>query len=180
MIISREEITDMDTKKELKKVLLNRATEDAFIAHKGQYYGTEPYIYHPLRVANNFTDDSEDTLRIIGLLHDTLEDNPRYMEYRLNTENYPDQVIMAVRILTRDKDQNYQDYINEIKKNKYAVRVKLADLHDNMMSYIRLNDKKSEDYERFSKYRKAFWELKECLKPLPSMEDIFNGFNFQF
>jgi len=160
----------MDTTKLVDKVLLNQATKDAVLAHEGQYYGEEPYIYHPIRVASNFQENND--LRIIALLHDALEDNYAVMQYLITKERYPKVIVDTVEILTRNEGVSYEEYIKLIKTDSYAIRVKLADLQDNMSAYLRLNDKKSNDYARFDKYRKAYWELKAALNK-PSIEQIF-------
>ncbi len=49
----------------------------------------------------------------------------------LKEEGIPDEVLLALRLLTHPKDVDYLDYVRAIKKNPLARRVKLADLRHN-------------------------------------------------
>ena len=52
---------------------IDKALKIAIKAHKGQVdKAGEPYILHPLRLMNQFTDNN---LIIISLLHDVVEDS---------------------------------------------------------------------------------------------------------
>lgn len=65
-------------------------------------------------------------------------------------------------LLTHDKDMPYTTYIEAIKKNKIARRVKLADLNQNM-NLKRLKIVTKKDLERLEKYKKARDLLREGL-----------------
>ena len=60
----------------------------------------------------------------------------------------------ALKTLTHDKSVPYFDYIDKIKKNPLARKVKLSDLKDNM-NLKRLKEITEKDRERFAKYEKA-------------------------
>lgn len=88
----------------------------------------EPYINHLARVADNFNDD--DTLATIAWLHDILEDTGWKMsELR---DMFSDRVCDALYALTKLDGEPYTEYIERVKLNADAVKVKLADLRDNM------------------------------------------------
>lgn len=60
----------------------------------------------------------------------------------------------ALKTLTHDKSVPYFDYIDKIKKNPLARKVKLSDLKDNM-NLKRLKEITEKDRERLAKYEKA-------------------------
>lgn len=62
--------------------------------------------------------------------------------------------VEALKTLTHDKSVHYFDYIDKIKKNPLARKVKLSDLKDNM-NLKRLKEITEKDRERFAKYEKA-------------------------
>src|SRR4051812_13418936 len=107
---------------------LERALQIAVTAHAGQEdrYGAA-YIFHPLRVMMRCTGERA---QMIALLHDTVEDtNVTFAQ--LEAEGFAPDIISAVRLLTRDDDVSYDDYIARIMADPVAIEVKLADLEDN-------------------------------------------------
>ena len=74
-----------------------------------------------------------DTERIVGFLHDVVEDT-KYTFEDLEEEGFSDEVISTLRLLTHDKQTPYMDYIERICKsgNKVAINVKLNDLKHNL------------------------------------------------
>jgi hypothetical protein len=50
----------------------------------------------------------------------------------LETEGFNEEVITAIKLLTHDKKSPYKKYIEVIKKNRIAVKARLADLEDNL------------------------------------------------
>ncbi len=104
----------------------------ALDAHSGQRYGNEPYIYHPLQVADEVSHLGEHYIAA-ALLHDVIEDHPDFENVIMSSMPWP--VYYAVyALLTRFKGVHYFDYILRIKNsgNKIALVVKLADLHANL------------------------------------------------
>lgn len=89
---------------------------------------------------------------MIGLIHDVIEDSDKY---KLCDFNFLDEEqLEALKTLTHDKSVPYFDYIDKIKKNPLARKVKLSDLKDNM-NLKRLKEITEKDRERFAKYEKA-------------------------
>ena len=138
---------------------LERAIEIAVSAHKGQKdKAGKPYILHPLRLM--FKMNSEDEM-IAAVLHDVVEDTAWTFE-KLEAEGFNEEVIAAVKLLTHDKKVPYKKYIEAIKTNKIALRVKLADLEDNL-DIKRIAHPKFKDYTRIAEYLKYYNELKELV-----------------
>ena len=89
---------------------------------------------------------------MIGLIHDVIEDSDKY---KLSDFNFLDEEqVEALKTLTHDKSVPYFNYIDKIKKNPLARKVKLSDLKDNM-NLKRLKEITEKDRERFAKYEKA-------------------------
>lgn len=133
--------------------MLNRAIEIAREAHQGQLdKAGQPYIEHPLRVMAACADDP--LAAQAAVLHDVAEDCPEWPLERLAAEGIPQPVIEALELLCHDKGTPYLDYIEAIKANPIAKRVKLADLTDNM-NLDRLPNPGPADYQRLTKYKAA-------------------------
>ena len=131
--------------------LLKKAEDIATEAHKGQLdrCGVE-YINHPRTVASYV---SETKLKIIAWLHDTIEDTD-ITETDLRPI-FGDEITDAVVALTKAPDDDYFDYIERVRKNPLAIKVKLADLTHNMRP-DRINNPTDKDYQRLEKYKKAY------------------------
>lgn len=103
------------------------------VAHSGQLYNNLPYWHHPVRVMLRlgWFEVDEDVL-CAALLHDTLEDTI-LIEQDLVNFGYSARTLNIVKILTRDPELSYKDYITSIlsTKNISAIRIKLADLYEN-------------------------------------------------
>ncbi|MBQ3173954.1 MAG: hypothetical protein IJB56_06595, partial [Alistipes sp.] len=74
-----------------------------------------------------------DTERIVGFLHDVVEDTPYTFE-ELAEEGFTEEVIATLRLLTHDKQTPYMEYIERIctSGNEVAVNVKINDLKHNL------------------------------------------------
>lgn len=114
-----------------------------------------PYILHPLAVMLRLHSDYE---RMTAVLHDVVEDTDITLD-DLHREGYPPVVVEAVDALTRRENETYEAFIERIKPNALAVRVKLADLEHNM-DVRRLPVVTQSDTERLEKYRRAWMTLK--------------------
>ena len=101
---------------------------------------------------------SSENEMIAAVLHDVVEDTNWTME-KLIAEEFDQEVITAVRLLTHDKTVPYKNYIEAIKTNKIALKVKLADLEDNL-DIKRIAHPKFRDYARLAEYLKYYNELK--------------------
>jgi (p)ppGpp synthase/HD superfamily hydrolase len=113
--------------------LIDRCKSIATMAHSGQIrkYSGEPYVNHCERVSREVDSDIE---KAAALLHDVLEDTNTTVMALLE-HDIPDEVIQIVKIVTRNKEkENYYEFIMRIieSRNKSAMRIKMADLQDNM------------------------------------------------
>ena len=120
-------------------------------AHEGQLdkAGVD-YIEHPIYVASQVDTEEE---KAVALLHDVIEDSPVSAEELLQA-GLPETVVTAVQVLTKKKEQDYQTYLETVKKNPLARVVKLADLKHNS-DLSRLSSITEKDKERLKKYKKA-------------------------
>ena len=131
---------------------LEKAISIASLAHEGQLdKGGEPYILHPLRVMMKLKDYD---LRIIAVLHDVIEDCGLTLDDLVSIYSVPFELARIVDILSRKDNESYDEYIERISKNYKAIKVKLADLEDNM-DLNRINNPTQNDYDRVVKYTKA-------------------------
>ena len=110
---------------------LIQAIDFAKDVHVGQVdKGGLPYIIHPIMVRISLKDESED-IQIIAILHDVMEDGG-VTEAQLTTL-FGEHVGMSVNHLTRRKDEeSYGCYIARIAFYPDVVKVKIADLKDNL------------------------------------------------
>lgn len=113
-----------------KPIGLEDAIALAVTAHDGQKdKAGEPYILHPLRVMLAMPRD--ETLRMIAVLHGVIEDT-HWTLADLRQIGYPDRVLEALSVITRNEYEPYLDYIKRCALNPQARRVKMADLRDNL------------------------------------------------
>lgn len=90
-----------------------------------------PEILHALAVGMAGKTDNE---KIVGFLHDVVEDSPTTLD-DLRTYGYSDEVVEAVGLLTHNKHSvSYEDYIAKIgfSGNDLAIKVKIRDLKHNI------------------------------------------------
>ena len=146
----------MKTPKDRFMSTLQRAIEIATEAHKGQFdKAGRDYIEHPLRVMEMGKTEEE---KIVGVLHDVVEDTPWTFE-ALEAEGFAPEIIAALKCVTKvSENENYDDFIERVKKNPLAVAVKINDLSDNM-DIRRLPYLSDKDVKRLKKYLKAYKKL---------------------
>lgn len=111
------------------------ALEYATQKHSGQYrIGGEEYITHPVAVAEIVRNKGYGTdYQITALFHDLLEDtDATERELRANGAN--DEIVEAVRLLTKHDDCAMRDYVGAIRHNNMAFVVKNADRLHNLRS----------------------------------------------
>lgn len=131
-------------------------TEDAIAlaleAHRGQTdRAGVAYIMHPLALMCQMHTDAE---RMVAVLHDAVEDSGLTLD-DLRQRGYPDEVIAGVDALTHREGESYDAYVQRLKPNPIARKVKLADLTHNMD--VRRHDVVSAyDCERLGRYLKAY------------------------
>ena len=122
----------------------------------------EPYINHLLRVSEKL--ENKNT-KIAGLLHDTIEDIDGFTEESLKELNFNDEIISLIKIVTKDDDIEYTDYITSVldTNNIEAIKIKYADMSDNFNTE-RLNKLSEQDKERLTrKYEKEIIRIKNYL-----------------
>lgn len=139
-----------------------KAIQIAQKAHSGQMdKGGNPYIEHPLYVAAQV---GTTELKIIAVLHDTLEDSEITAEGLLR-EGIPDYLVEAIVVLTHEEgsEKDYLDYIRRVAENTLAARVKIADLKHNM-DLSRIPDPTPKDLKRRAKYEKALQLLETMME----------------
>jgi len=116
----------------------------------------EPYYLHSLRVMTKVRTETE---RVVAVLHDLIEDTS-YTEDDLHSMGYSEEILSALDCLTRREEETYEQFIERIKPNPIARRVKLADLEDNM-DLTRLRELPDEDLHRYQRYVKAWHVLRD-------------------
>jgi (p)ppGpp synthase/HD superfamily hydrolase len=130
---------------------LERAIAIAAIAHTGQLdKAGMPYILHPLRVML-LLDTIEE--RIVGILHDTIEDTDVTFEY-LREEGFSEELLTALDAVTKREGEAYETFILRAAADSIGRKVKLADLKDNS-NLSRIAGPTPKDFERLNKYQKA-------------------------
>ncbi len=144
----------------MKEELLNKAVSIATKAHRNQTdkFGA-PYVGHIMRVMNYGRTYDE---KIVGILHDIIEDCPEItLEYLLQ-EGFPHHIVFAVECLTKTPaDQDYTEFIKQTERSPLAVAVKMNDLRDNMDLMRFTKPMTEKDMKRLNKYLKAYLYLKE-------------------
>jgi (p)ppGpp synthase/HD superfamily hydrolase len=100
--------------------------------HKGQKDKIgKAYIYHTLNVMLRLETDEE---RIVGVLHDIVEDCGITL-LDLRNFGYSNTIVEAIGYLTKspEEENDYDAFIDRVKQGPIlAIKVKLADLADNM------------------------------------------------
>ncbi len=136
--------------------LTRKAMIIAYNAHKNQVdRAGVPYIYHPIHLAEQMDTETE---CIVALLHDVVEDTDVTFA---NLEKYfSKEIIDILKLLTHDKSIDYLDYIQKIKDNPIAKKIKIADIIHNS-DETRLDKITPKDIIRRNKYQKALMLLEE-------------------
>ena len=151
---------------------LEKAIQIAVEAHTGQVdKGGNPYILHPLRVMLSLDTEEE---RIVGVLHDVVEDCDGWTWERLKEQGCNATLIEALqsvsktpqeeaeyRSLSEDKKlSHYLEFIKRAKSNKIGRKVKAADINDNL-DISRIDDITERDINRLNRYKEALKLLGE-------------------
>ena len=101
--------------------LTKKAMQLCFDAHKEQKDKSGlPYVFHPMHVAEQMQDE---ITTIVALLHDVVEDT-EYTLDDLRERGFPEEVVEAVSLLTKQKGLPEQEYYDRIKRNHIAKTVK--------------------------------------------------------
>ena len=126
--------------------------------------GGNSYLLHLLYVYSGVKSKEEKT---IAMLHDILEEKEVSSEDLIEV-GFSKNIVNDVLILTKDKNISYEEYIDNIIKNGSieSIRVKLADL-DNNMDLSRIKNPTEVDYDRINnKYIPAYEKLKKRLEEM--------------
>ena len=101
-------------------------------AHEGQYRrdGVTPYIEHPKAVAARVKGDEK--AEMVAWLHDVIEDTKKENKASLKKKGVPIDVIEAVDLMTHKDGESYGKYLEPIKNNPLAKKVKIADMLANL------------------------------------------------
>ena len=136
--------------------LTRLASKIAYKAHEGQTdKAGVPYIFHPIHIAEQM--DSEESC-VVALLHDVIEDSDITLE--ILSKYFDDDIIAALRVLTKKENDDYVMYIKRVKTNKLATKVKIKDLEHNS-DLTRLDDVTDRDKKRSMKYWEAIRYLED-------------------
>ena len=130
-----------------------KAMKIAYQAHDGQLdYNQVPYIFHPVHLAEQMEDEISCTA---ALLHDVVEDTD--VTFEDLRQEFPEEVIEVLRLLTHEDGVDYFDYVRAIAKHPIARRVKLEDLKHNSDQTRCVGSNLSEEKLRYwaEKYAKA-------------------------
>lgn len=135
-----------------------RIIETVFAVKKDK--AGKPYIDHLRRVAGNAKNyfkgnEYIEELETIALLHDLPEDFPEWTNEHLMAIFHNINIVTAIDLLTKKDGIDYEQYIFNIRNNKFARAVKLADLRDNM-DLTRLPKLTEDDIHRIKKYHQAY------------------------
>ena len=146
---------------------LEKAIKIAVEAHTGQVdKGGNPYILHPLRVMLSLDTEEE---RIVGVLHDVVEDCEGWTWERLGEQGCSDEIIEALKSVSKtpeeekqfkkmddpnEKLDHYLEFIKRAKFNKIGRNVKAADIKDNL-DISRIDDITESDIDRLNRYKAA-------------------------
>ena len=141
--------------------MLSNAFVLAATKHAGQFdTGGNPYFMHVSKVMHYLKSDDME-LMAVAILHDVVEDTDVTFS-QLAEMGFSDRIVTAVRLLTKMPGQTVREYIDGIKTNIDAVRVKLCDLRHNT-DVRRLKGITEKDFDRMQKYHKIYMELKELV-----------------
>ena len=116
--------------------------------HSGQKdRGGVDYVNHPIWVSNHC---KSKTAKIVGLLHDIIEDTPCTYEILKNL-GFGKKVIAALTAVTHIKSMPYDKYIDICRCNKIAREVKFWDMVHNI-DLSRIPNPTQKDIDNRHKY----------------------------
>ena len=115
--------------------------------HAGQMYGKNPYSFHLEAVAKSCAEENDDRLPVVAWLHDILEDTDCKEEFLRAI--FDKDIVDAVVAISKKDGEPYEFYIDRVKANSLALRVKLHDSLCNLRESLLRSDMK-----RVRKYSK--------------------------
>lgn len=155
---------------------VSEAKELAKKAHRTQVDKCgEPYINHPFTILaavkgpNNFEE------QIVAVLHDVVEDTTVTLD-DLRKRGYSNDVVAAIDAISKRKGETYWAYIDRVKVNDLARKVKLADLTHNsdLERLYKTGDKQFVTIA--GRYAKAYFILREWEEAKNGNSSTASGF----
>ena len=144
------------------------ALEFATEKHAGQKrIGGDDYITHPIAVCEIVKNQGlDEKYQIAALFHDLLEDTDATEEEILKYANQ--EILDAVKLLTKVKGYDMAQYIGDIKKNPIACAVKAADRLHNLQCAVVANEEFRRKYilETVDWYMDFSTDIRKALKRL--------------
>lgn len=135
---------------------ITKALNLAYKAHEGQKdKAGKDYILHPIAVALLVETAAE---KVVGLLHDVVEDTPITIE-DLRAQGFSEEIVQAVKAITRGLTESRMSYLKRVKENPIARAVKIADLKHNS-DLSRIANPTEADYKRTQEYLREIEFLK--------------------
>lgn len=107
------------------------------------------YYFHPLRVS--FKSDEVDE-KIVGSLHDTVEDTGRDLIDLAKAGFDNMAIINGIIAVTRNSDETYAHFIMRTYMDDIGREVKIHGLEEDNMDITRLPDLREKDWHRLNKY----------------------------
>ena len=154
-----------------EKAIVQSAADIASQLHRGQKdkAGVDYFTGHLSAVAKMGNTWQE---QVVGYLHDASEDTPNSVEQVLNlldekletplSDTDREELATALRLLNHHLAPDRETYIQRIKSNALATKVKLHDLTHNM-DLSRIPNPTQKDYERVERYKKEYDYLSTLL-----------------
>ena len=106
--------------------------------------------------------DLEDE-KIVGVLHDVIEDNEEWTFEKLEIEGFSLSVIDALKSVTKlSENEDYDDFITRSLGNEIGKKVKMADLRHNM-DVSRIDKVGERDIDRLNRYQLAYARILDQL-----------------
>lgn len=153
-----------------EKVIVQSVADIACQLHKGQKdkagvdYLTG-YLSAVAKMGNTWQE------QVVGYLHDASEDTSNSVEEVLNlldeklesplSEADREELATALRLLNHHLSPDRETYIQRIKSNALATKVKLHDLTHNM-DLSRIPNPAKKDYERIERYKQEYAYLSKA------------------
>lgn len=138
-------------------------------AHKEQKrWNGEPYITHPIRVAQLIIKECEgsmnsyrlDLIMAIAILHDVVEDTEITLMDLVG--DFPESVVLGVASLTRKNSESYDEFIERCGNgSEDAIKVKIADIEDNLRDLDKVKNR-----QRYEKYKLSKLYLEKRLEDI--------------
>ena len=140
---------------------------------KGQKYQL-PYVLHVLKVADTLislslplSDREMDTLIACALLHDVLEEKPDIFQKEKGHElvtkyGFSEEIYNIVKLLSKHSgatEEELRNYFNQLKRNKYALLIKMSDRSHNVEDLYNM---------KLNKLHKYVHETRNYIYPLSS------------